>query len=102
MSASGTKRTRQSMSVLPQFLDVDLLGNGKRGVDLDPKIANRALSLSLAQQKLNRPKEISFVPRWKRVPAMANSFGLRWTTSIETMALSRSASVRPANRAMSC
>jgi hypothetical protein len=90
------------MSALPQFSDVDLLGNGKRGVDLDPKIANPALKLSLAPPKLNRLKEVSFAQRWKQVPAMASSFGLRWMTSIETMAPSRSALVRPANRAMSC
>lgn len=90
------------MSALPHFSDVDLLGYGERVVDLDPKIANRALSLSLAQRKLNRPKEISFAARWKRVPAMANSLDLRWLTSIETLAPSRSALARPANRAMSC
>ncbi len=42
------------MSALPQFSDVDLLGNGKGVVDLDPKIANRALNLRMAQQKLQR------------------------------------------------
>jgi len=39
MSASGTKRTwigGQSMSALPQFSDIDLLGHGKRIVHLDP------------------------------------------------------------------
>jgi hypothetical protein len=39
MSAYGTKRPwveRQSMSALPRFSDVDLLGNGKRVVHLDP------------------------------------------------------------------
>jgi hypothetical protein len=46
------------MSALPQFSDIDLLGNGKCVVDLDPEIANRALNLRVAQQKLNR-SEIS-------------------------------------------
>jgi hypothetical protein len=39
MSVAGTKRTwigGQSMSALPQFSDVDLLGYGKRIVHLDP------------------------------------------------------------------
>jgi hypothetical protein len=39
MSANGTKRTwigGQSMSALPQFSDVDLLGYGRRSVHLDP------------------------------------------------------------------
>jgi hypothetical protein len=39
MSVHGTKRTwigGQSMSALPQFSDVDLLGYGKRIVQLDP------------------------------------------------------------------
>ena len=31
------------MSALPQFSDVDLLGNCKRIVHLDPQIADRAL-----------------------------------------------------------
>jgi hypothetical protein len=44
------------MSALPQFSDVDLFGNGKCVVDLDPEIANRALNLRVAQQKLNRSK----------------------------------------------
>jgi hypothetical protein len=44
------------MSALPQFSDVDLLGNGKCVVDLDPQIANHALNLRVAQQNLNRSK----------------------------------------------
>jgi hypothetical protein len=39
MSAHGTKRPwirRQSMSALPRFSDIDLFGNRKRVVDLDP------------------------------------------------------------------
>ena len=38
------------MSALPQFSDVDLLGNGKCVVELDPKIANRALNLRVAHR----------------------------------------------------
>jgi hypothetical protein len=44
MSVVGTKLPRmgrQSMSAPPQFSDIDLLGNGKCVVDLDPEIAKR-------------------------------------------------------------
>jgi hypothetical protein len=44
------------MSALPQFSDVDLLGNGKGVVNLDPEIPNRAFNLRVPQQKLNRSK----------------------------------------------
>ena len=63
MSACGTKRTRtgrQSMTALPLFSDLDLLGNRKRVVDLDLEVApNRALNFCVAKQQLNRSK----VPR---------------------------------------
>ena len=51
MSAYGTKRLwirRQSMSALPRFSDIDLFGNGKRIVHLDPEIADRTLDLRVA------------------------------------------------------
>jgi hypothetical protein len=44
------------MSALPQFSDVDLLGNRKRVVHLDPEIADCALDLRVAQQNLNCSK----------------------------------------------
>lgn len=44
------------MSALPQFSDVDLLGYGKRIIDLDSEVANCALDLRVAQQKLNCSK----------------------------------------------
>jgi hypothetical protein len=44
------------MSALPQFSDVDLLGYGKRIIDLDSEIANCALDLGVAQQELNCSK----------------------------------------------
>ena len=47
------------MTALPLFSDLDLLGNRKRVVDLDPEIANRALNVCMAKQQLNRSK----VPR---------------------------------------
>jgi hypothetical protein len=50
-SAYGTKRLwirRQSMSALPRFSDIDLFGNGKRIVHLDPEIADRTLDLRVA------------------------------------------------------
>jgi hypothetical protein len=53
MSAIGTKRTwiwGQSMSALPHFSDVDLLGYGKRIIDFDSQIADRTLDFRVAQQ----------------------------------------------------
>ena len=44
------------MSALPQFSNIDLLGNRKRVVHLDPQIADRAFDLRVAQQELNRSK----------------------------------------------
>src|SRR6476620_4411614 len=54
MSAHGTQRTwfgRQRMAALPLISDFDLLGHSERVVDLDPKIANRAFNLCVAEQK---------------------------------------------------
>jgi hypothetical protein len=36
------------MSALPRFSDIDLFGNGKRIVHLDPEIADRTLHLRVA------------------------------------------------------
>ena len=50
--ASGPKRRSrvgQSMSALPRFSDIDLLGYGERVIDLDSEIADRALDLRVAQ-----------------------------------------------------
>jgi hypothetical protein len=44
------------MSALPHFSDVDLLGYGERVINLDSEIADRALDLRVAYQKLNRSK----------------------------------------------
>jgi hypothetical protein len=38
------------------FSDIDLFGNGKRIVHLDPEIADRALYLRVAEQELNDAK----------------------------------------------
>ena len=48
------------MSALPHFSDVDLLGYGKRVIDLDSEIANCTLDLRVAQQKLNCSEISSF------------------------------------------
>ena len=42
------------MSALPHFSDVDLLGYGKRVIDLNSEIADCTLDLGVAQQELNR------------------------------------------------
>ena len=39
-----------------RFSDIYLLRDGERVVHLDPKIADRAFQLGVAQQELNRPK----------------------------------------------
>jgi len=44
------------MSALPHFSDVDLLGYGKRVIDLNSEIADCTLDLGVAQQELNRSK----------------------------------------------
>ena len=44
------------MSALPQFSDVDLLGYGKRIIDLNSEITDRTFDLRVAQQELNRSK----------------------------------------------
>jgi hypothetical protein len=40
------------MSALPRLSDVDLLGYGKRVIDLNSEIANCTLDLGVAQQEL--------------------------------------------------
>ena len=49
------------MSALPHFSDVNLLGHGKRIIDLDSEIADRTLDLRVAQQKLNCSKISRFL-----------------------------------------
>ena len=44
------------MSALPQFSDVDLLGNCKRIVHLDPQIADHAFDPRVSEQELNCSK----------------------------------------------
>jgi hypothetical protein len=41
------------MCALPQFSDVDLLGYGKRIIDLNSEITDRTFDLRVAQQELN-------------------------------------------------
>ena len=41
------------MSALPHYSDIDLLGYGKRVIDLDSEIADCTLDLSVAQQELS-------------------------------------------------
>jgi len=41
------------MCALPQFSDVDLLGYGKRIIDLNSQITDRTFDLRVAQQELN-------------------------------------------------
>ena len=49
------------MSALPPFSDVDLLGYGKRIVDLNSEIADCTLDSSVAQQELNCSKISRFL-----------------------------------------
>ena len=49
------------MSDLPRFSDVNLLGYGKRVIDLDSEIADRALDLCVTQQELNSSKISCFL-----------------------------------------
>ena len=49
------------MSALPRFSDVDLLGYGKRVIDLDSEITDCTLDLGVAQQELNRSKISRFL-----------------------------------------
>ena len=49
------------MSALPPFSDVDLLGYGKRIIDLDSEITDRTLDLRVAQQQLNCSKISCFL-----------------------------------------
>ena len=49
------------MSALPQFSDVDLLGYGKRIIDLNSEITDRTFDLRVAQQELNCSKISRFL-----------------------------------------
>ena len=49
------------MSALPHFSDVDLLGYGKRVIDLNSEIRDCTFDLGVAQQKLNRSKISRFL-----------------------------------------
>jgi len=44
----------QSVSALPGNSDINLFGNSERVINLDAKIADRALDLSVAEQELRR------------------------------------------------
>ncbi len=46
----------QNASALPQFSNVNLLGNCKRVIDLDTEISDGALDLRVTQQQLNSAK----------------------------------------------
>ena len=49
------------MSALPHFSDVDLLGYGKRVIDLNSEITDCTFDLGVAQQELNRSKISRFL-----------------------------------------
>ncbi len=49
------------MSALPHFSDVNLLGYGKRVINLNSEIADRALDLCVTQQELNSSKISCFL-----------------------------------------
>lgn len=49
-------RGGQSVSALPQFSDVDLLGNNQGVVYFDAQVPDGAFNLSASEQKLNGTK----------------------------------------------
>ena len=57
----------QSVSALPGNSDINLFGNSERVINLDAKIADRALDLSVAEQELHGSQIPGAVvdQRWK-------------------------------------
>jgi hypothetical protein len=57
------------MSALTQISDVDLLGDGKRVIDLDAEIPYRALDLGVTEKELNSPQVASVTMDQRRFGA---------------------------------